>query len=66
MTNTEFEQHLKTICQRFLKETESVDDYVESTLNEMWDGETYVDNDGDQFQHEIPAHMTNTGRAEMV
>jgi len=40
--------------------------YINATLDEMWDGETYRDQDGDAFYHEIGNQYTYHGKPVVI
>ncbi len=60
MTNQEFETELHLVAQKNLNSEIDVDVYVKTVLDEMWDGDSYRDADGDTC-HEIRGHMTKSG-----
>ena len=59
MTNEEFEVELREAAHKFLRDSLDVDTYVNAVLDEMWDGETYRNNDGEMY-HEIGPEHTKT------
>jgi len=66
MTNTEFETALAQSVRDNLRKEFDADMYINATLDEMWDGETYRDQDGDAFYHEIGNQYTHHGKPVVV
>ncbi len=61
MTNQEYEELLFEVAMGELRDEYCPSRYTEVTLDEMWDGDTYVSKGGTNMYHEIPAHMTLRG-----
>ena len=57
--NKQFESLLLAECIRYVKI--SPESYCRVTLDSMWNGETYSDNDGNDYYHEIRATRTKSG-----
>ena len=57
MTAQEFERKLMEVARENLREDIDADAYVDFVLNQMWDGEKYVDQDGYTY-HEIGSRYT--------
>ena len=66
--NKNFETALLDACKEHLREglQSMVKLYVFATLDEMWNGETYVSEGGTPLYHEIPARQTKTGNPYVV
>jgi hypothetical protein len=66
MTNPEFEAALAQSVRDNLRKELDADRYINATLNEMWNGETYRDQDGDVCYHEIGKQFTHHGRPVVI
>lgn len=73
MTNQEFESKNKLFeellhdtASRLLREGIDVAHYVGVTLDQMWDGEAYRDNDGDLYYYEFPKFDTKNGDSFVI
>jgi hypothetical protein len=66
MTNEQFEAVLTEACKKHLKPEIDAEKYASLSLDELWDGETYSDADGDRFYFEIPARYTKSGNPVVV
>ncbi len=64
--NEHFEAALLDACKENLREGVWVQPYVFATLDVMWNGETYVSEDGTPLYHEIPASKCKTGNPFVV
>ena len=59
MTNEEFEVQLREAAHSMLRDSLDVDTYVNAVLDEMWDGESYRNSDGEMY-HEIGSEYTKS------
>jgi len=64
--NKEFENALISICENNLKDGYNAEIYACMTLDELWNGETYVTCDGDLYYYEIGGHETKSGNPVLV